>query len=419
MTELPKKPADHLLEQYAALKPLTGLLELFSKDIKNALNGLEEQAINLKRTQAAVEDFKVRFTSLGWTLFDNIASNKILEATAADNDATAEEILSDYFLKQSELEHFGYKFNSEKYGPWKQLYDTMVERILAEDYISGVPLIFIIIDGICLKFFQRHPFSDASGNEVFDTLTSGPDTLEKAYALLGSTRRKTNEGEISVPYRHGIIHGLDTNYGHKVVAAKGINILRATMDYVTASHTENIRVEKAIEEQTPPKWGDVIQSLKRNDSFKKSINAWKARPSIEGETLATFVTSNKLDPNSPEFTAADYLNAIVAKNYGALAQASIFWTEGTIGKRAGIMREDFKEIDINNWVITGYEDTASAATNVNATISGFKMGQAFTGEVIVRCIYQSSTDKSPLTRGMEGGSWYVMPNVASAIWQIQ
>jgi len=83
------------------------------------------------------------------------------------------------------------------------------------------------------------------------------------------------------------------------------------------------------------------------------------------------------------------------------------------------MRVQFSEIEITNWSITGFTDTASAATNVIAYVEGTRIGQPIQGEITVRCIYQAIEDQKPLSRGMEGGRWYVMPNVHSAIWQIK
>lgn len=418
MSDKPKKPADHLMEQYKTLKPLAGLIGIFSKDAGASIKDLSSSVDDFRKLQRTMDEFKSRFGPIGWAAFDSISSTHVIDATTAETIEEAELILTDYLLKGSELEFLGYKFNSDKYGSWKELYDRAAERVLAEDYLSAVPLIFMMIDGICLKFFQRHPFSGAADEEVFDTYTSGPDALEKAYALLGSTRRKINDDPISIPYRHGIIHGVDTNYGHRTVTAKAINILRATLDYVQASESEEARIEDAVKEQTPTKWGDVFATIKRTGELNKAMEAWEARPPVKNETLAQNGTAHSFGDNSPEAKAADNLDAIIAKNYGALASASIIWTEGSLGKKAGRMRADFADLEITEWTITGYTDTASAATNVEALIKGTRLGEAIAGVGIVRCIYQNSETDSPLARGMDGGEWFVMPNIASQLWQM-
>lgn len=419
MTDLPKKPSDHMMEQYDALKPLAKILGIFNKDIRESIKKMDESAADFKKFQAATKVFIDHYSGLGWTLCDSISTTQIIAATESVSIDDGETALTTYFLSETEIEHVGYKFHRETYRIWMPLYDRAAERLLAEDYISAVPLLFMVIDGICLKCFQRHPFSGAADKDVFDSFTSGPDALEKAYALLGQTRRKINDDKISLPYRHGILHGVDTNYGHKIVAAKAVNILRATIDYVEACLSETARIEEAVKEQTPPKWKDISETLQRTQKFKKATADWVARENVEAETLALYGTPHDFEDNSPEAMAADYLDAIISKNYGFLGDAGVFWTEGSSGKRAGEMRDQFAELEITGWTITGYTDTASAATNVTANVRGIRLGQAIDGEIIIRCIYQAIEDQKPLSRGMEGGRWYVVPHVHSAIWQIK
>lgn len=59
------------------------------------------------------------------------------------------------------------------------------------------------------------------------------------------------------------------------------------------------------------------------------------------------------------------------------------------------------------------------ATNVTANVTGIRLGQAINSEIVIRCIYQAIKNQKPLTLGMAGGRWYVVPNVHSAIWQIK
>jgi hypothetical protein len=419
MTDLPKKPSDHMMEQYDALKPLAKVLGIFNKDIRESVKKMDESAADFRKFQAATKVFIDDYSDLGWTLCDSISTTHIIAAVESESIDDGETALTNYFLAETELEHAGYKFHRETYRIWMPLYERAKERLLADDFISAVPLLFMIIDGICLKYFQRHPFSGAAEKDVFDSFTSGPDALEKAYALLGQTRRKINDDEIPIPFRHGILHGVDTNYGHRIVAAKAVNILRATIDYVEASLSETARIEDAVKEQTPPKWKDISETIQRTQSLKKATADWTPREDVVAETLAVYGTPHDFDNNSPEAMAADYLDAIISKNYGFLGSAGVFWTEGSPGKRAGEMRDQFAELEITGWTITGYTDTASAATNVTANVTGIRLGQAIDGEIIIRCIYQAIEDQKPLTRGMEGGRWYVMPNVHSAMWQIK
>jgi len=153
MTDLPKKPSDHMMEQYQAMKPVAKFLGIFNKDIRASVKKMDESAADFKKFQLAAEEFTVSYADLGWTLCDSISTTHIIKACESETTDGGEAVLTDYFLSETELEFFGYKFHRDKYRLWMAIYDCAKERLLAEDYISAIPLIFIIIDGICLKYY--------------------------------------------------------------------------------------------------------------------------------------------------------------------------------------------------------------------------------------------------------------------------
>jgi len=184
---------------------------------------------------------------LGWVNYDRISTEIVARVLELRIDE-GEDALTSYHLHPDNLRFLGYRFSTSHYEPWAAIYERAVERAAAEDYLSAIPLILIVIDGICTTSTGKHPFSGGADAPVFDTQTSGPGGLPEGLALLGSTRRKLNVEGLTVPFRHGIVHGLNPNFGSAIVAAKAFNLLQALVDYFDRRRDEAQRLAKAADE---------------------------------------------------------------------------------------------------------------------------------------------------------------------------
>lgn len=354
------------------------------------------------------------YSPLGWANYDRMSTEVVANALSASVDE-GEIILTAYHLDTDTLRFFGHRFRTSHYKPWNALYERAVERAAAEDYLSAVPLILSIIDGVCTTTTAKHPFSGGADAPVFDTQTSGPGGLSDGLALLGSTKRKLDTAPISVPFRHGVVHGLTPNFGHPIVAAKAFNLLQATIDYFDRRRDEADRIAKAAGDQKPANWREISNGLVKNAEKKRQIDQWKARPVVSDAVVASSRTPHSLAPDTPEGAAGAYLDALISRNFGALAQATIDYPQRPIGYRAGRLREDMKEVTVSSWTITGFEDTAAAMTIVTVELSGALNGAPWRGVQRMRLML-SDDDNNPIVRGLSEGRWIVMPDFVSGLW---
>lgn len=409
----PKTPGDFTVEQAEALRPLAKLVGLFSPKLRKQFREVESHMDGIKIMLANRDHFARIYSPLGWANYDRMSTDvvaKALEQSIEDGEAT----LTAFHLDPDTLTFFGYRFHTSAYEPWAPLYERAVERAAAADYLSAVPLVLAIIDGISTTTSGKHPFSGGADAPVFDTQTSGPGGLSEGFALLGSTRRKLDADPITAPYRHGIVHGLNPNYGHPIVAAKAFNLLQATVDYFDRRKDEAQRLSKAAEEQKPVDLRELGRSLVRNAETRKQLDQWKARPPVHG-VVADSDVADGLAEGTPEAVAAEYLSLLVARNFGALARLTVDYPKRSIAYRAGRIREDMKDVNVAAWTITGVEDTAAAMTNVTVELSGKMNGRAWSGEQVLRLMY-ADEDNDALIRGAAGGAWIAMPNFIPALW---
>ena len=412
MTKAPKETSEHVIGQFEAVKPIAKVLGFFSKDIGNAFAKLESQLETVTAMQAASDVFVAKYSTNGWCRHDNSPANLIVEIAPMPMEE-GEQRLIEYYLDPNTIERIGYRFNTTAYLPWQKLFAISAERLAALDYVSAIPLLLMIADGICTDATGKNAFSGGADAPVFDSLASKPGGLADGLKLLGAVKRKVITDQTTLPFRHGILHGLTTNYDNPITAAKAVNLLAASIDYFDRKRDEEARIEKAAEEQATPSFSDLGRSLVRNSKIKAALDAWERRPTIEGE-IANSDHSSNLAEGSPEATACIYLSYLMAKNFGGLAELTIDYPQRPINYRAGRLAKYLSAVVINGWHITKIEDVAAAVSVVGVEIIGTTEGLEWKIEDNARLIY-SDDNNGPLPRGLAVGAWLAMPKLLTDI----
>lgn len=397
-------------------------MSLFSSDIRKQAKDLAERLQGVEQMKQDRAELARRFAPLGWTIYDRLSVDVIHEAVSLQDDAAAEEILTAYHLNPDQLQFLGYRFNSSRFSAWQELYERAVERANADDYLSAVPLVLIIIDGICTSKTGKHPFSGGADTPVFDSETSGAGGMAEGLAILGTTRRKLDTTPIHSPYRHGILHGLNPSFGSPLVAAKAFNLLQTSVDYFDHREDEDVRIAKAEAEQRQTSWSELAKTMADTREMKRQINSWRPRPKRSGEIIASSETSLELESNSPEETAAAYLAAITSRNFGEIAKLTADNHLRSIAFYAGRHRKELQELSVTSWIITGVSDEAAAISEAVVWLKGTYGEREWSGEQTMRLIY-CDAKYNVLTRDASGGQWSVMPNFVrkisvTALWPI-
>jgi hypothetical protein len=390
-------------------------MSLFNGDIARQAKELEAQFKDVERMKREQAEFARRFAPLGWTIYDRLSVDVVRQVVAEPNDDAAEQVLSTHHLNPDQLQFLGYRFNVSRFEAWQELYERAVDRTLAQDYLSAVPLVLIIIDGICTTKTGKHPFSGGADAPIFDSETSGSGGIAEGLAILGATRRKLDTTPIRIPYRHGILHGLNPAFGNALVAAKTFNLLQASVDYFDRREDEEARIAKAAAEQRRPSWSEVAETMARTREMQRQLEQWSPRSTRSGERIACSQAPHELEPGTPEETAAAYLAAITSRNFGEIAKSTIDYPLRSIGYRAGRHREELGDLRVTTWEITGLSDEAPAVSEVTVQLNGTYGEQGWSGEQRMRLIY-GDAQYSVLTRGASGGRWSVLPNFLTNLW---
>ena len=403
MTKKPKNRQEHFRDQLSGLRTLMNLAAPFSSKAREVKAYIARIQAEIDEKLKAQEVFIERYAPDGWSLFAGMATPTLFALV----DPTKEEgtaILTRYHLEPNTLHALWQRLKSEKLRPWFDIYVTAMERAKAQDYISAVSLVLLIIDGIVTKLTGKHAFSGGTDAPVFDTFASGLGGIADLLRLLGQQRGSVTTDPIQAPFRHGILHGMDLNFGHPIVTAKAFNALHAVIDYCERKVDEKARVEQALEEQQVPPIFETLKEFADIAKMNKTIEDWSARPLRSFEDgaskaeLATFVKG------SPEAAAIAYLDALSKGNYGRLAAQTVDLLKRPNKERTAEFKARFADIGTCEWRILQVKNEAPAVAEVQAHVWGTSEGCRWSYKGSIRLIHSGEDDK-PAVYGTATGRW--------------
>lgn len=153
-----------------------------------------------------------------------------------------------------------------------EIIELAKDDYLNEKYYSCIPLLLLVIDGITNDIDHEFGFFNDNINMIIENSIVGHRTgLQNIKNIVTQSRKKTTIESITIPYRNGILHGRDINYGNKIVAAKCWHILFALRDWAKENNIKNFTIENS-EPKTKENIDKFINNnfqIFKNDFFNK------------------------------------------------------------------------------------------------------------------------------------------------------
>lgn len=407
MADKPDDQRKLVQKQISGLDPLLTLLSPFSRKAREGKAQIKEIKVEIQRLQDIQSGFTARYSPLGWAMFGKMSATVMGEALELEvNEGDAH--LTRYHLDFQTLRFNGQRFKQDSYRPWYELYERAVERAVAEDYVSCVPLVLMITDGLIKRSTGRHGFSGGTDTPVFDSIAAEAGGIADTLSLMSVPRDRVNNVPLALPYRHGIIHGADVNYGHAIVAAKAFNALHAAVEYCDNAATEADRMANAVDQQRVRSLKEIAEQNQTIKKMKQGVREWEARPPmLLGEGVGPDNVGG-FEPNSPEATAAEYLSALTGRtNYGFIADRTVDNQKRHKQQQVKIFRAHLDGVITGSWSILSFKDEAPAISEVAAHVWGGSDENPWNYKGWMRLVYQSK-DGRPAVRGDEGGQWRVI-----------
>lgn len=395
------------------LRPFLRLLGMQSEEVEQieaALAQVEALAGPAQELATLPDRFNEVFAPRGWIMYEmmnvEVARSAVVKAIAGDLDG-AESDLVDY-CDGDEIRH---QLNCMGHVKAFQPRQRLVE-LARVDYVEGryhacVPVVLALLDGMVNDLGPRGFFAEGVNLEAWDSIAGHSSGLTKLVSVLGKRTTATSSESISIPYRHGILHGRELGYDNKKVAAKAWAALFATRDWALKVEQRQVLAPLAT---AKPTWGEILRQLRENADDKARLEAWVPRTIRPGEDIPASGEPETYLEGTPERRLAEFLAYWRARNYGHMAQCLLarpHCQQRGLNAIAGQLREDYNARRLKAFTMLDLLDEAPAITVIKTKLLYDESEREREHTVTYRLVYEDVAGR-PLVRGKVGGMWKVV-----------
>ena len=203
-------------------------LKAFNVDVSTIEKAFQD-SLNLIPKIKEFSEIPDRFNDLlstkGWIMFERMNIEIVKDAikqAELGNFVNADEILISYFNPEFVDRELKTMATVAAFRPRMTLAELALEDYRNERYHACIPVLLAQIDGLVNDLHDKRIgfFAEGAKMEAWDSIAAHSKGLNQLTKIFGSSRTKTSSEEISIPFRHGIMHGRDLGYANKTVAAK-------------------------------------------------------------------------------------------------------------------------------------------------------------------------------------------------------
>ena len=284
-------------------------------------------------------------------------------------------------------------------------------QLAADDHEAGrfhasVPVVLALMDGLVSEVSenQRGFFAEGVDLRAWDSIAAHDKGLNAIARIFQKTRRKTTTEPISVPYRHGILHGRDLSYDNQLVATKVWAALFAVRDWAVLAERDQLGAP------APKPTPGIMESLRKWQDLqeqKKQLAAWTPRVVEVGNTIPVSGNADAYPEGTPERHLVSFLSAWQRGNYGHMARDA-----GTAWKGSGTpspaeMRATFQSKQLARFELLSVEDQAAAVSLVTVR-RHFTEDDGPTEDTQTYRLIRVDPDHEIAARSVAGTTWAII-----------
>ena len=416
---LPPKYEEHL-DQVRALSRITPFLSFLSrigvggqrlKTFISELHDLRSASEDLVKLPAAFHD---AFSERGWLFSESTNSDTARAALVAyrngDSDGAENLLAADYLGHRLDFVVMRLCY-LEAFRLRRAQLDEAKALTREGRYLAAVPLLLIVADGVGTDAFGKSIFAEGTDLTELHSLAGHPEGLPKLIQKMCGARRKTNSGDLTFPYRNGILHGRDLGYGSRLIAAKCWSLLTNIADVIKAREEEQIR-----KPEPEPSLREAIARSVEVQKQKRRIDEWVPRPVIEKRVCISTETRSSMNKDEPEAALVVFLQAWKAGNYGRMSEMTLTFDNRSVNQRAGQIRSLMDGLKLISATITRVEDKAPARAEVTVDLTVSVDSRERSDSFVFTTVCVGEED-GPAVRGDKRAHWRIRPDFQD--WVVQ
>lgn len=395
------------------MRPFLKLLRVDISKMDDAFEKLDAMKDQLNRLATTPDKFNDIFAPFGWIMYEmmnlDVAEKAISLAEIECIDA-AEQELADYYTPEQVRWRLLTMYGVMAFHSRMELANKALIDYEAGRYHACVPVVLALLDGMINEIHGkqkglRRGFSSGEADlEAWDSIAGHRKGLNELKNIFNTGRYSTVTEPITIPYRNGIMHGMDLGYDNKIVAAKTWAALFAAREWA-------MKAELGLLEEQPeePKksWKEVFHVIDELNKVKKYQGEWVPREwTPEEETK--ILDRNIFDTRTPEHNLAEFLLFWKQKNYGKMGNHLSRYMNGHEVKAfPAQIRGIYCKLQLTSFRVERIIETAPSITLVSGDAEYIDNGASVSKGITVRLIAETPEGDMAL-RITDGTIWRVM-----------
>lgn len=386
------------------------VLEAFGVDtvkVAATLSGIQDLHNSVTELHNLPDRFNRLFAERGWIMYSQMnveVARTALGMAEAGDFFRAETTLANYHDGDDLNRLLRSMYGVRAFRPRMRLAQLALIDHNAGRYHASIPVVLALMDGMVSDLHPEHKGTSAEDTELvaWDSIAAHEQGLGLLLDLFRKGRRKTVTEQISVPYRHGILHGRDLGYDNRLVAAKVWAALFAVRDWA-------VKAEKG-ELEAPPQQPDkslleTLADLEALDHTKKLLDEWEPRPSRSSLGGLSTIDPDLFEPGTPESKLLWFLKCWEQKNYGAMAKCLTPKARDNRAPRR--MRDLYGGKNLKSYWFESIEDVAPAISTIKVGLVT-ESSSGVEEESRTFRLLNENKDGRPEVRGQADTEWIIL-----------
>jgi hypothetical protein len=386
------------------LRPFFKLLGADVKKLDEALKQIDHLAVQTEELTSMPDDFNDLFADKGWIMYsrmNNDLAKKAIDLGKSGHFDEAERVLIEFYSPEKIANELKTMIAVEAFRSRMPLAEKALADFKEGRYYATVLVVLSLLDGMVNEIQQKGFFTQGVDLTAWDSVAAHSKGLQRLTSILSQSRKKTRTGSLTLPYRHGIVHGMDLGYDNQMVAVKSWVALFATRDWAVMAERNQLEAPPPKPEKT---WKELFQQIQDLERDKKALSSWKPRNIEVGTNIPPFGEPTDYDSDSPEQKFAEFLHYWQANNYGYMAKCIATHMGHPTKELPMRVREEYSGKQLKSWEFRKIEDEAPAITVISVYVAYEENGLTNTKLVEARLICEDDHDFGVM-HGKPGSRW--------------
>ncbi len=404
----------HLKEQMTVfgailrINKIPRFIGLGSNKINELQDKYDEMRQKLKELSEYPQKFNEYFSKDGWLAHDSMSLDvlkKAVDEYESKGKDEATKVLLDYYGPDQIEQRVLFFFGAEELRIRRKFIDYALVEHKAGRHYSAIPLLLMVIDGATNDATGKGFHARGVSLDVWDSLTTADGAIYGIRDIFQKGRKKTCTERIDLPYRNGILHGMDLGYDNPIVTAKCWCFLFAVRDWLASKKSESDR-KRAFEEETKvTSLQKIADILGKTNRLRQATDSWKPR-NISALYLESINRSLAAEVGRPESIVLKFLAFWKQRNYGNMAK--LFWKKKVENPKryAKEVREWYGLFRVDYYSLLHIVDEAPAIAVIDT-----KVIDSDSDDMVSYWkfrLIRENEDGDPVPANLEGGRWQIV-----------